>query len=30
MIYDAMDVNNDGSLSVNEFGMFIEGAKATR
>ena len=30
MIFDAIDINNDGVLSVNEFGMFIEGAKATR
>lgn len=30
LIYDAIDINNDGFLSVNEFGMFIEGAKASR
>lgn len=30
MIFDALDINNDNSLSLNEFGMFIEGAKATR
>ena len=29
-LYDSIDINNDGFLSVNEFGMFIEGAKATR
>ena len=29
-IFDAIDINNDNSLSLNEFGMFIEGAKATR
>lgn len=30
MLYEAIDVNNDGQLSLNEFGMFIEGAKASR
>ena len=30
LIFDAIDINNDGVLSYNEFGMFIEGAKATR
>lgn len=30
MIYDAIDINNDGSLSINEFGMFIEGAKTCK
>jgi Ca2+-binding EF-hand superfamily protein len=29
-LYDQIDINNDGFLSVNEFGMFIEGAKANR
>ena len=26
-IFDAIDINNDGKLSINEFAMFIEGAK---
>ena len=30
LIFDAIDVNNDAFLSINEFGMFIEGAKASR
>ena len=30
MIFDAIDINNDGTLSVNEFGLFIEGAKASK
>ena len=30
MIFDAIDINNDGTLSINEFGMFIEGAKTNR
>ena len=30
MIFDAIDINNDEKLSLLEFGMFIEGAKATR
>ena len=27
MIFNALDLNNDNALSVNEFGMFVEGAK---
>ncbi len=27
IIFNALDINNDGSLSLNEFAMFIEGAK---
>jgi len=27
IIFNALDINNDNSLSLNEFGMFIEGAK---
>lgn len=30
MIFNALDLNNDGSLSLNEFGMFIEGAKVDK
>ena len=26
-MYNALDVNNDGSISLHEFGMFIEGVK---
>jgi Ca2+-binding EF-hand superfamily protein len=26
-VFNALDVNHDGTLSLNEFGMFIEGAK---
>jgi len=29
-IYDAIDVNRDGQLSVNEFGLYVKGAKAPR
>ena len=29
-IFDAMDVNNDGQLSVLEFGLYIKGAKKPR
>jgi calmodulin len=27
MIFNQLDINNDNHLSLNEFGMFIEGAK---
>jgi hypothetical protein len=27
IIFNALDINNDNSLSLNEFGLFIEGAK---
>ncbi len=27
IIFNAIDLNNDGQLSLNEFGMFLEGAK---
>lgn len=27
IIFNALDINNDGVLSLNEFGMFLEGAK---
>ena len=27
IIFNALDLNNDGNLSLNEFGMFLEGAK---
>ena len=27
ILYNALDVNNDGSISLHEFGMFIEGVK---
>ena len=30
MIFDAIDINNDGELSINEFAMFLEGAQVTR
>ncbi len=30
MIFDSMDVNNDTTISINEFAMFIEGAKQSR
>lgn len=30
MIFNALDINNDNILSVNEFGMFIEGAKVNK
>jgi len=30
IIFNALDVNNDGTLSLNEFGMFIEGAKVDK
>ena len=30
MIFNALDINNDGKLSINEFGMFIEGAKVDK
>ena len=29
LIFDQIDLNNDGNLSINEFGMFLEGAKAS-
>jgi len=29
-IYDQIDMNNDGTLSLVEFGMFLEGAKASK
>ena len=29
-IYDAIDVNGDNQLSVNEFGLYVKGAKAPR
>lgn len=30
MIFDAIDINNDGTLSMNEFSMFLEGAIVSR
>ena len=30
LIFDALDINHDGSLSLDEFGMFLEGAKRNR
>ena len=27
IIFNALDINNDGVLSLNEFGLFLEGAK---
>lgn len=27
IVFNALDVNNDGTLSLNEFAMFLEGAK---
>lgn len=29
-IFKAIDINNDGHLSVNEFSLFLEGAKLKR
>ena len=26
LVFDQLDINNDGALSLNEFGMFVEGA----
>jgi hypothetical protein len=30
IIYTALDINNHNSLSLNEFGLFIEGAKVDK
>lgn len=30
MIYNALDVNNDSGLTLQEFGMFVEGAKVDK
>ena len=30
IIFTALDINNDGKLSLNEFGLFIEGAKVEK
>mmetsp|Transcript_27362 Transcript_27362/g.20510 ORF Transcript_27362/g.20510 Transcript_27362/m.20510 type:complete len:82 (+) Transcript_27362:47-292(+) len=30
LIFDQLDMSNDGSLSIMEFGMFLEGAKASK
>lgn len=30
MIFNKLDINNDEMLSLNEFGMFVEGAKVDK
>ena len=30
IIFDALDINHDGELSLDEFAMFLEGAKKSR
>jgi Ca2+-binding EF-hand superfamily protein len=30
IIFNALDLNNDGTLSLNEFGLFLEGAKVDK
>lgn len=30
LVFDALDVNNDGTITLEEFGMFLEGAKRNR
>lgn len=30
LIFDAIDINNNGYFSITDFGLFIEGAKASR
>lgn len=30
MIFTAIDINNDSKLTLNEFGLFIEGAKVEK